>query len=134
MQVSNTIHYNSDAYLISKKQYDVEHKTKSQVDEPQQPQPDISSAKLEEKSYAKSINALESSQAVNSQNNSSKTVNNSSVEKALVAYAEVESTDSSRNPSSLDQVKEMVWLALISTLSLNESSINSAYLAYLKSY
>ena len=108
MQVSNTIHYNSDAYLISKKQYDVEHKTKSQVDVPQQPQPDISSAKLEEKSYAKSINALESSQAVNSQNNSSKTVNNSSVEKALVAYAEVESTDSSRNPSSLDQVKEMV--------------------------
>ena len=105
MQVSSINHYSSDAYLISKKQYDAEHKEKSQVDEPQ---PDISSAKLEEKIYAKSINALESSQSVNSQNNSSKTVDNSSVEKALVAYAEVESTDSSRNPSSLDQVKEMV--------------------------
>ena len=108
MQVSNTIHYNSDAYLISKKQYDVEHKAKSQVDEPQQPQTDISLAKLEEKSYSKSINALESSQAVNSQNKSSKTVNNSSVEKALAVYAEVENSKSSLNPSSLDQVKQLV--------------------------
>lgn len=105
MQISNTSHYSSDAYLISKKQYDVDHKAKSQADERQ---PDISSAKLEEKNYSKSINALESSQAVNSQNNSSKTANNSSVEKALAAYAEVENSASSPHPSSLDQVKQMV--------------------------
>lgn len=105
MQVSSINHYSSDAYLISKKQYDAEHKEKSQVDEPQ---PDISSAKLEEKSYSKSINALESSQTVNSENNSPKTVNNSSVEKALAAYAEVEDSASPLHPSSLDQVKQLV--------------------------
>lgn len=97
MQVSNNTHYSSDAYLISKKQYEAEHKSEPQ---PKDEQSDISITKLEEESYAKSINALQPQQVASVQNSSSpsnQSGNNTNssdtgiaAEKAITSYNEVE--------------------------------------------
>ena len=107
MQISNNTHYNSDAYLISKKQYEADHKSEIESEEIQS---DISTQKLEEKSYAKSINALQPLQVVTEQqstaNNSENSSNNVAAEKALASYNAVENSHSSQD--DFNQVKEMV--------------------------
>ena len=107
MQVSNDVHYSSDAYLISKKQYETEHKSEPEF---KGFQSDISTAKLEEKSYAKSINALQPLQVVTNKQlsniESNQTPNSNSAERALAIYEEVESTSSSQD--YFNQIKEMV--------------------------
>ena len=114
MQVSNNIHYTSDAYLISKKQYEADHKEESQ---PSDEHVDISSAKLEEEIYAKSINSLSPQQVAvagvqsdvavsNKSGNNSTSDTGLATEKAVASYNEIEN-----NPSSQEQfnlVKEMV--------------------------
>ena len=107
MQVSNDIHFSSDAYLISKKQYETEHKSESEFESFQS---DISTVKLEEKSYAKSINALQPLQVVTdkqiSNSESIQASNSNNTEKALDTYAKVENTSSSQD--YFNQIKEMV--------------------------
>lgn len=114
MQVSNNIHYTSDAYLISRKQYEAEHKEESQ---PRDEQDDISSAKLEEEIYAKPINLLQPQQVAvaaaqndaavsNQSGNNSTSDTELTAEKAVASYNEIEN-----NPSSQEQfnlVKQMV--------------------------
>ena len=107
MLISNDTHYSSDAYLISKKQYEADHKSEFENNEVQS---DISSQKLEEKAYAKSINALLPLQVVTEQqsttHNSESSSNNMAAEKALASYNAVENTNSSQD--YFNQVKEMV--------------------------
>lgn len=107
MQISNNTHYSSDAYLISKKQYEIDHKSEVESEETQS---DISTQKLEEKSYAKSINALQPLQVVTEQqstaNNSENSSNHAAAEKALASYNAVENSHSSQD--GFNQVKEMV--------------------------
>ena len=107
MQISNDTHYSSDAYLISKKQYETDHKSEFESEEIQS---DISTQKLEEKSYSKSVNALQPLQVVTEQqstsNNSENSSNNVAAEKALASYNAVENTHSSQD--YFNQVKEMV--------------------------
>ena len=107
MLISNDTHYSSDAYLISKKQYEADHKSEFENKEVQS---DISSQKLEEKAYAKSINALMPLQVATEQqsttNNSESSSNNMAAKKALASYKAVENTDSSQD--YFNQVKEMV--------------------------
>ena len=113
MQVSNNIHYGSDAYLISKKQYEVEHKSESQ---PEDEHSDISTIKLEEKSYAKSINALQPQQVATVQNSSSPSnqlSNNTTssdtgvaAEKAIASYNEIENNQTPQEQFNL--VKQTV--------------------------
>ena len=107
MQISNNTHYSSDAYLISKSQYETDHKSEF---ESEKIQSDISAQKLEEKAYAKSINALQPLQVVTEQqstaNNIDNSSNNAAVEKALASYNAVENTETSQD--YFNQVKEMV--------------------------
>lgn len=107
MQISNSTHYSSDAYLISKKQYEADHKSEFESKEIQS---DISTQKLEDKSYAKSINALQPLQVVTEQkstaNNSGNNPNHAATEKALASYNAVENSLSSQD--GFNQVKEMV--------------------------
>ena len=107
MQISNNTHFSSDAYLISKKQYETEHKSEFESEEIQS---DISAQKLEEKVYAKSINALQPLQVVTEEqsttNNSGSNSNNGVAEKALASYNAVENLHSSQD--YFNQVKEMV--------------------------
>ena len=107
MQISNNTHYSSDAYLISKSQYEEDHKSEFESEEIQS---DISAQKLEEKTYAKSINALQPLQIVTEQhsttNNSDNSSNNVAAEKALASYNTVENSYSSQD--YFNQVKEMV--------------------------
>ena len=107
MQISNNTHYSSDAYLISKKQYETDHKSEIESEEIQS---DISAQKIEEKAYAKSINALQPSQVVTEQqstvNNSENSSNNVVAQKALASYHAVENTHSSQD--DFNQVKETV--------------------------
>ena len=107
MQISNNTHYSSDAYLISKSLYETDHKSEFESEEIQS---DISTQKLEEKAYAKSINALRPLQVATEQqstaNNSDNNSNNAAVEKALASYNTVENTHSSQD--YFNQVKEMV--------------------------
>ena len=107
MQVSNNVHYSSDAYLISKKQYETEHKSEPEFESFQS---DISTEKLEEKSYAKSINALQPLQVVTDKQVSDIESNQASstnhAERALDTYAKVENTSSSQD--YFNQIKEMV--------------------------
>ena len=107
MQISNDTHYSSDAYLNSKKQYETDHKSEFESEEIQS---DISTQKLEEKAYSKSVNALEPLQVVteqqNTANNSENSSNNVVAEKALASYNVVENTHSSQD--YFNQVKEMV--------------------------
>lgn len=114
MKISNNTHYTSDAYLISKKQYDAEHKEESQ---PSDERGDISSAKLEEKIYAKSINSLQPQKVTvavaqndaavsNQRGNNSTSDTGFAAKKAVASYNEIEN-----NPSSQEQfnlVKQMV--------------------------
>ena len=107
MQISNNTHYSSGASLISKKQYEIDHKSEVASEKIQR---DISTQKLEEKSYAKSINALQPLQVVTEQqstaNNSENSSNNVAAEKALTSYNAVENTHSSQD--YFIQVREMV--------------------------
>ena len=107
MQISNNTHYSSDAYLNSKKQYETDHKSEFESEEIQS---DISTQKLEEKVYAKSINALQPLQVVtepqSTSNNNENNPNNMAAEKALASYNAVENSHSSQD--YFNQVKEMV--------------------------
>lgn len=105
MQVNNSTHYSSDAYLISKKQNDVEHKSESQAEEIST---DIFAQNLEEKLQAKSINALQPLQVVTSQEKPSETNQDrpNSAKQGLSEYHEVENTASSQE--QFNSVKEMV--------------------------
>lgn len=107
MQISNNTNYSSDAYLISKKQYEIDHKSEFESENSQN---DISTQKIEEKSYAKSINALQPLQVVTEQqssdDNSGNSPNNMVAEKALASYNAVESAHSSQD--YFNQIKEMV--------------------------
>ena len=110
MQISNTIHYSSDAYLISKKQYDVEHKSDSPAEEHQV---DISTSKLEEKLDAKTVNALQPLQVVtvkdkNIQIETAQESENSSKmsENAVAEYNNIQNSQSSQD--QFNSVKEMV--------------------------
>lgn len=107
MQISNDIHYSSDAYLLSKKQYEIDHKTEFESDELQS---DISAPKLEEKPHARSINASNSAEDVashqNTANGGDTAVSNAAAEKALASYNSVEMTRSSQE--YFNQIKETV--------------------------
>ena len=105
MQVNNSIHYSSDAYLISKKQHDVDHKVESQAEEIST---GISAQNLEEKLQAKSINALQPLQVVTSREKTSETSQESpnSAKQALSSYNNVENMASSQE--QFNSVKEMV--------------------------
>ena len=107
MQISNNTHFSSDAYLISKKQYETDHKSKIESEESQS---DISTQKLEEKAYAQSINALQPLQVAAEQqstaNHSKNSSNNVAAEKALASYNAVENSHSSQD--DFNQVKEMI--------------------------
>ena len=107
MQISNNTHFSSDAYLISKKQYEADHKSEIESKEIQS---DISTQKLEEKTYSKSINAMQPLQVVtepqSTANNNENNSNNVAVEKALTSYNAVENSHSSQG--YFNQVKEMV--------------------------
>ena len=104
MQINNDTHYSSDAYLISKKQYEADQKSEI---ENEKTQSDISTQKLEDKAYAKSINALQPVQVVKEEQNTTNHSSNQAVtEKALASYNAVENPRSSQD--SFNQVKEMV--------------------------
>ena len=104
MQVNNNdVHYSSDAYLSSKKQYEAEHKSEPEFESFQS---DLSIAKLEEKSYAKSINALQVVTDKQVSNIDSTQTSNNNAERALDTYAKVENASSSQD--YFNQVKEMV--------------------------
>lgn len=106
MQISNTIHYSSDPYLISKKQYEAAHQSETQFEETQS---DISAQKIEEKIYSKSINALQPTQVVSAQQstaNSEPSSDNATAAKAVATYNAVENNQSSQE--DFNQIKQMV--------------------------
>ena len=110
MQVSNNIHYSSDAYLISKKEYDAEHKSDSTAEEHQA---DISATKLEEKLDAKTVNALQPLQVVTAKDKNIQTEtaqesgNSSKANKNAVAeYSNIQNNQSPQE--QFNSVKEMV--------------------------
>jgi len=96
MQINNNIHYSRDPYLLSQAQYEAEQKTEEKKDEAPS---DISSVKLEEKIYAKTVNALQSTsmEKIDEGNNPQ------ALEKAIASYSEIESSQEQFN-----RVKETV--------------------------
>lgn len=101
MQISNSIHYSTDPYLLSEQKYKSEHKQESK---PENLKNDvsISEAKLEEKLYNKSINAMKPSQ--DGAMNKNRASNN--FQKAIISYNEVE--NSLTTQEQFNQVEEMV--------------------------
>ena len=112
MHISNKIHYSTDAYLLSRPQYEAEHKSESQAEKVQS---DISSTKLEEKLYAKSINALQPTQVATDnerstfsrhQTSNSAPQTNSVAEKAITSYTEVENNQ--QYQEQFNMIEQMV--------------------------
>ena len=93
MQIHNNIHYSRDPYLISKKEYDKEHKPEDVKRD------DITSVRLEEKIHAKTVNAIQSS----SMGKMDEANTPQAVEKAIASYNEIDSSQEQFN-----RVKEMV--------------------------
>lgn len=107
MQISNNTHYASDAYLQSKKQYEIDHKNELKKEAERS---DTTIQKIEEKSYNKSINAAQAPQAAseqqNPENNNRHSTNNTAAEKAVTSYNEVENAKSSQ--AYFNQIRETV--------------------------
>lgn len=100
MHINNSIHYTSDPYLLSQYKYKAEHKSASSKNDLS-----ISEAKREEKSYAKSVNALQSSEASTAANEQSEN-KSAAAQKAIASYAEVGRYGSSEQ--QFNMVEEMV--------------------------
>lgn len=104
MQVNNSIHYSSDPYLLSKYLHKNEDKAELSSERGSESTVDITADRLEEKLYAKSINAAPSV-AASEQNRSDTTGSNSSAQQAIFAYTEVENSTSSQ---AFNQLQEIV--------------------------
>lgn len=104
MHIKNSIHYSSDPYLLSQYKYKAEHKAESQPGAKKN-DVSISEAALEEKNYAKSINALQPAQdSIAAGDKVSGT--DSSAQKAIDSYAEVGAGSSPQQQFNL--IEEMV--------------------------
>lgn len=107
MEISNTAHYSSDAYLQSKKQYEIDHKSEFESEDLQG---DLTTQKLEDKNYSQSVNTLQPLQVVreaqSTTNDNQQRSSNTAAEKAVASYNQVENNPSTQE--SFNQVRETV--------------------------